>query len=223
MPLHKVTFWRHGQTDLNLALRIQGGSDYPLNQTGLDQARVAAPVLADETRPTAIYSSNLERAYATAEELAAVTGLPVAVDERMRERSYGDWEGHTGEEILAKWPEAGKVWREGGQPEGVRVETKTDCGARMAAAVEDIAVALADSPEPHHVIVTAHGGSILNGIVTLLGLDPAVFAGIRGMDNCNWSTLLYQPHMPMDWRLLSYNRGVSNEVGQPKVEPKAQP
>ena len=58
--------WRHGQTAWNLDRRFQGSTDIELTDTGVAQARYAAPLLA-ALKPDAILSSDLARAAATAE------------------------------------------------------------------------------------------------------------------------------------------------------------
>ena len=100
---------RTGETDWNRDHRWQGHSDTPLNETGrAPQARERSPTAA---RPAdRIYSSDLARARETAEILAARLGVPVVLDERLRERGFGAWEGLTMDEIeerfaadLARW------------------------------------------------------------------------------------------------------------------------
>ena len=85
---------RHGETDWNRELRIQGSSDIELNELGRQQAQFLAQELTD-VELDAIYSSDLSRAKATAAAVAATHGLDVSVDPRLRERSFGSWEGLT--------------------------------------------------------------------------------------------------------------------------------
>ena len=56
------------------------------------------------THLDAVYSSTLQRAMATAECVAAPHGLSVIPDESLKEADFGEWEGHTYEEITTKWP-----------------------------------------------------------------------------------------------------------------------
>jgi 2,3-bisphosphoglycerate-dependent phosphoglycerate mutase len=94
---------RHGQTAWNAEHRIQGHTDIPLDTTGHWQATQLARALADEPL-AAIYSSDLLRAWATAQPLAAATGAPLVSDRRLRERGFGAFEGHTYADIDKLWP-----------------------------------------------------------------------------------------------------------------------
>ena len=111
----RLIIWRHGNTDWNAGDRVQGQSDSPLNARGRDQAAAAAPLLA-ALRPDAIVSSDLSRAADTAGALAAVTGLPVSFDARLRERHFGIWQGLTLDEIAERYPTEYAAWRASGVP-----------------------------------------------------------------------------------------------------------
>ncbi|MFT4091366.1 MAG: histidine phosphatase family protein [Asticcacaulis sp.] len=91
---------RHGQTDWNAQLRLQGSTDIPLNNTGRIQARTAAGFL--KTQPiTRIIASPLSRAFETASIVAETLNLPVDIDPRIIERSFGVFEGLTLEEVVS--------------------------------------------------------------------------------------------------------------------------
>lgn len=83
---------RHGQTELNTKMLMQGRSDHPLNDTGYAQAEEAAKRLAGMgIRIDKIYSSPLVRAIATARKIAPDT--EITIDERLIEMDYGPYEG----------------------------------------------------------------------------------------------------------------------------------
>lgn len=103
---------RHGQTDWNAEGRLQGQKDIPLNDTGRAQASgngAALKALLGQTAATFDFvSSPLGRARETMERLRAVMGLDPAgyrTDERLREVSFGDWEGFTLPELKERTPE----------------------------------------------------------------------------------------------------------------------
>ena len=83
---------RHGQTDWNIDLRLQGSTDIPLNDTGRAQALAAAQHLNPENWDV-IISSPLSRARDTAAIVAEVLGMPVVIVPELIERSFGTAEG----------------------------------------------------------------------------------------------------------------------------------
>jgi probable phosphoglycerate mutase len=113
MPV--LYFIRHGETDFNVAQRLQGRSETRLNARGRTQAREYAGILRDlferdRHRPSdyAYASSPLVRARETMELLRSELGLDpgaYGIDERLAEISYGAWEGFTLAEIQAHDPD----------------------------------------------------------------------------------------------------------------------
>ena len=102
---------RHGETDWNVATRIQGQIDISLNAQGEWQAKQVAKALSDEDIH-AVYASDLSRASITAEHIASHHGLAVAKYTALRERHYGFFEGQTWDEIQAAHPEDALRWRD---------------------------------------------------------------------------------------------------------------
>jgi len=145
---------RHGQTAWNASQRIQGQLDIPLDDTGHWQAARLAQALADETL-AAVYSSDLLRALATAQPLAAATGAPLHTDPRLRERGFGSFEGHTYADVDRLWPAASARWRRrepGAGPEGG--EALETFYARSV----DTVCALAEAHPGQAIAIVAHGG-----------------------------------------------------------------
>ena len=92
---------RHGETDANVAGVWQGSTDSPLNARGQAQARALARRIAHEQLPISIiYSSPLQRARLTAEQVALALGdVPVVLDPGLAEYHLGEWEGLTYEQL----------------------------------------------------------------------------------------------------------------------------
>ncbi|MCL1886436.1 MAG: histidine phosphatase family protein [Betaproteobacteria bacterium] len=105
----EILIIRHGQTEWNVTKRLQGHTDIPLNEKGMEQALVLAQTLQKE-KLDAVFSSDLQRARKTAEEIAKWHNLPVQVDMAFRERSYGAFEGLSREEIKIRYPESHAAW-----------------------------------------------------------------------------------------------------------------
>ena len=62
------------------------------------------------------------------------------------------------------------------------------------------------------LVVVSHGSALTQGLVKILGLDPLAWQGLRGLDNCHWSTLIPYSREP-GWRLVSHNLGVADPAG----------
>jgi len=87
-----IYIMRHGQTDYNKNKKIQGQIDIPLNEEGIRQAIEARTHLKDQTIKK-IYSSDLSRAYKTAQIINEVSQTDILVDIRLRENCFGKLEG----------------------------------------------------------------------------------------------------------------------------------
>jgi len=84
----RVYLARHGRTALNAEGRLRGLSDPPLDEVGIAEAERLAGVLARK-HPTAVVSSPLQRAVATAQAIGTAAELPVTIDTRLNDRDYG--------------------------------------------------------------------------------------------------------------------------------------
>ena len=114
----RVLAIRHGETSWNVDTRIQGKLDIGLNDNGRKQAeRLGAALAKSQAQEplnviSAIYSSDLWRAYDTALSISKATGVPVVADEGLRERGFGVFEGKTFDEIAQLWPDQSLRWRQ---------------------------------------------------------------------------------------------------------------
>jgi len=104
---------RHGETDWNAESRLQGQRDIPINANGRAQARQCGEILSDliarEDGDFDFVSSPIARARETMEIARTALGLdPRAyrVDERLKEISFGEWEGFTLDELRRASPAA---------------------------------------------------------------------------------------------------------------------
>ena len=195
---------RHGQTASNTELRWQGHQDGQLNDTGRQQARQLGEAFPDVA---ALYSSPLSRAAETAGAIAAVQGLDVVYDDRLKEIHFGEWEGLTSDEILTRFPDqsadffAGKDMARGGTG-----ETFVQVRARVRDSLREIA-----SRHPGETVgVISHGGVTRARVTEVLGLAyegrnrlsilgytgySRVAIGRRGPSIVNWNLT---PHLDGD-------------------------
>jgi len=95
--------FRHGQTDWNIDLRLQGTADIPMNQTGIDQVTRAAGIIAQDSWDL-ILSSPLGRAKQSAEIIGNQLGIPkIETHDLLLERAFGIGEGMLYEEWNSKY------------------------------------------------------------------------------------------------------------------------
>jgi len=98
MTITLVYLARHGRTALNAEDRVRGLSDPPLDEVGLAEVARLAKVLADRN-PTAVISSPLQRAVATARAIGSLAGVPVSTDVRLNDRDYGPMTGERRDDV----------------------------------------------------------------------------------------------------------------------------
>jgi broad specificity phosphatase PhoE len=157
---------RHGQTDWNLDGRYMGQSDIPLNATGRSQAHDLAEKLKGQ-RFSAIYTSDLQRAQATADAIAAVLELPVRTDTRLREINQGEWEGKLVDIIRNQYAE---LWKQRTtDPASIHPpggETVREVADRVHAALDDIVHIHPNGP----VLIISHGLALATVICKVRGI-----------------------------------------------------
>ena len=110
MEATRIIAVRHGETAWNVDARIQGQMDIGLNYKGRQQALRVGKALSGEPI-SAIYSSDLGRAFDTARSIAEVAGIQVVPHTGLRERGFGMFEGKTFDEIQETWPDHATHWR----------------------------------------------------------------------------------------------------------------
>lgn len=160
MTLKSERFWflRHGETDWNAKGLSQGNIDIPLNANGIAQAHAAAPLLVGRGIAS-IVASPLSRAHDTARVAAAQLGLPVHLDEGLRETSFGAQEGQPMTDWFADWV--------GGAYTPPDAESFADLRARALAAVNRAL------EKPGLVLIVAHG-ALFRALRAEMGLEPNV-------------------------------------------------
>jgi len=120
--LTTVILVRHGRTALTESHKLsgRGGEDPQLSELGRDDASKVALELAKVGKsgifakllpPTAIISSPIARTRETAQVIANQLGLPVQTEDDIDEIAFGEWDGHTNQEVATAWPEQYNAWR----------------------------------------------------------------------------------------------------------------
>lgn len=202
MTLERLVLWRHGETDYNRAGRLQGHLDSELTETGIEQAKRAATVVADYA-PEAVVSSDLHRARATAAAFTDVSGTGVHLDQRLRETHIGEWQGLSGAEVEHGWPGAMRTWRSDPTWAPPGGEARVHVAERAAEVVGEL-----DEHNSGTALLCAHGGVITALTAKLLELPVHLWPGFGGVANCHWVVLARRAEQEPRWRLLAYNAGV---------------
>jgi probable phosphoglycerate mutase len=159
---------RHGQTPMSVQKRYAGLSDVPLTGTGVDQAAAAAKRLASASIG-AIVSSPLRRAVRTAEEVVAVTGVPMVTDEGFRETDFGAWDGLTFAEVRERWPAEMASWLANPAVAPPGGESFADVSMRVTEALQRVLT----SHARQNVLIVSHVTPIKTLVAAALLAPPA--------------------------------------------------
>lgn len=221
----RILLIRHGQTDWNINRRFMGYQDIPLNAAGLQQAAALAQRLArllEDDPPLAIYSSDLSRAWQTAQAvqqalLAVRPGgpLPLVAEPRLREMNFGQWEGCTYEELQASHSESLAVWNDDllnvAPPDG---ESMGQVAERALAVYQETLTAHPDAT----LMLVSHGGPLQILLAQALGLPPERYWQLR-LSNTGWAELNVYP----DGAILNRFNDTAHLEALPQSEVKRWP
>lgn len=189
---------RHGETPWNVTLQYQGQGNVPLNERGREQARRAAARLA-RYGVGALYSSDVVRAWETAELIGTTLGLSPRAMPELREIDVGQWEGLTPEELYRRFPDHMAEYR--------RDPARTvRLGGESYAQLQERALVALNQIQAHHeadavVAAVSHGGTIRALLCHVIGLDLGNF-GRMWLDNGSLTELRLGRN---GWRLMRLN------------------
>ncbi len=168
----RVILVRHGQTGWNKQERFRGWADIDLDDTGRRQAEAAARRVSQQWGVTAIYSSPLKRALATAQALADTAGLEVVPVEGIIDMKFGVWQGMSIADVKESYPEQFDLWCN--RPEILAIpdgETLEDVRRRSVATIEGLAA--------------KHGGETI-AAVTHRVICKVLLCHLLGLDNSHF-------------------------------------
>lgn len=183
-----VILVRHGESDGNSRRIIQGSLDTALTELGRYQAERVAARFADYPL-AAIYGTNLRRAHDTAITIAARHPLDVTVEPGLAERTFGEAQGLTWDEVVARWS--------GGESEGWwdRIPGVEPLDAFRERAVERIE-ALLHLHEGELALAVSHGGTIGQTVAHALGVATNDWPRIR-IGNTSVTVITRQGDLPV--------------------------
>ncbi len=189
MKKTKLIFVRHGESLANAQRIYLGHLDWDLSELGMSQARATARFLADEPF-SAIYSSDLIRAYNTAMPHSEIHNLPIIKSRELREIFLGDWEGLPHSALEEKYhDEYFDGWRAGfGEftpPNGEPIQD-------VARRIYNEALRIAKAHIGETVLITTHAAAIRSFWGLITKTEPKNLAKqIQFPSNASFSTVYF--------------------------------
>src|SRR3989338_7602832 len=161
---------RHGESQWNQENRFTGWVDVPLSPKGVEEAKKAGEKIKNEAiRFDKAYTSDLQRAQATLVLILEVLGqpsIPVAKNQALNERHYGDLQGLNKAETAKKFGEKRvEIWRRSYDVAPPNGESLKDTAARTLPYFES--EILSDLKQGKNVLVSAHGNSLRSVVMVL--------------------------------------------------------
>lgn len=187
----KITWIRHGQSEWNAQGKWQGHTDTELSETGRQQALALRRRLEGSNFDT-VYASDLKRAQATAR--LALPSSELIIEPRIREISFGVFEGRSWDTLQPQEAEFMKVWWvypyahqiEGG-------ESMTCVNTRVSEFLEEL-------PQETEIAIFTHGGVIRNAIWQVVGLPKEGGWSVQ-LDNTSLTVIEYLPEQAVIHRI----------------------
>ncbi len=173
-------FLRHGETDWNIARRLQGQTDIPLNENGREQARAAGRAVA-QLDIGKVFASPLSRAYETAQLASCNNNVEIELAKALEEVTIGERDGHLVGDWFDQWKSA--------EIEVPGAEKWLDFRMRIIAGINTV---LEDEGT---ALIVSHGG-VYGALTEAINIAPEVHIG-----NCMLLHLSPNPHNDEDWNV----------------------
>ena len=179
--------FRHGQTDWNINFLLQGVTDIPMNETGLEQVKLAAQAI-EASDWDVVLTSPLTRAKETAAIIAAHVGFEQIIEnELLIERSFGEAEGLSHEQWRAKYANLDEI------PGG---ESRTQLAARS----QQLLDLVASEFKGKRVLAVSHG-ALIRGLLSIASNNELPRDGER-LGNASLNII---SHYESSWKVASYS------------------
>ena len=178
---------RHGQTDWNINFLLQGVTDIPMNETGLEQVKLAARAIQAKDWDV-VLTSPLTRAKQTAEIIADYVGFSEVIEnELLIERSFGEAEGLSHEQWRAKYSNLDEI------PGG---ESRTELSIRSQLLLDQIVSRFAGK----RVLAVSHG-ALIRGLLSIASNNELPRDGER-LGNASLNIV---SHVEKTWKVVNYS------------------
>lgn len=187
---------RHGESEANREYYFAGQYDALLMERGIEQAEKTARYIVDKYAPSEIYTSDLKRAYSTAESVSKLIGKDIIKDEGLREIYAGRWQKMTFGELERKFPKEYGVWlKDIGNARCPDGETVKELGERVMESLDRIA----KDNEGKVIAVATHATPIRVAETIIEYGDLNKMKDVKWVSNGSVTVLEYDG----DWKVLS--------------------
>jgi probable phosphoglycerate mutase len=176
--MRKIFLVRHGESQWNTLKKIQGQQDIPLTEGGLKQANLIGNRLMNE-KIDRIYSSDLIRAFNTAEIIGGKLNINVIPMEEFREINFGIWEGMSNEKMLLKYHDEYLMWKR--VPEKLKIEGAESLEELQSRAMNGINKIMRNGKDDN-ILIVSHSATLKTIILGLLDIDLTYFKNLT-LDN----------------------------------------
>jgi broad specificity phosphatase PhoE len=186
LPETLFGLFRHGQTDWNINFLLQGVTDIPMNQTGIDQVKLAAQAIRREDWDL-ILTSPLGRARQTAEIIYDQVGFDEVLEENLLiERSFGEAEGLSHEQWREKYSNLDEI------PGG---ESRTQLALRSQTLLDNVSEQFSGK----RILAVSHG-ALIRTLIAIASNDQLPRDGER-LGNASLNVV---GHEDSSWRVVNY-------------------
>ena len=179
---------RHGQSRANLERVFAGNYDVPLTRLGFKQAEKTAEFIAENYKVDCVYASDLIRAFETGKTIANALKLPITPNNGLREIRAGEWEALPFDDIVIKFPEEYKIWKEdignSSCPDGESVKA---LGERVMATL----TAIAEENDGNTVVIATHATPIRVSQTLIEYGNLASMKNIPWVSNASVTEIIY--------------------------------
>ena len=190
---------RHGQSMGNILGVFTGHTGHPLSELGYRQAEMTADYISKHYKITAVYSSDLPRAFQTAEPIARAFGLPIVTDARLREINVGEWENKPFAEMPVLFPHSFQLWLDD------LIHARCPGGEsviEVAGRAVDSITAIAMANPGKCVAVIAHATTIRSALWKFSGAPESAMQKLGWGGNCGISELCFENNV---FQIVSQN------------------
>ncbi len=183
----RIYLIRHGQSEWNKSNKIQGQHDTKLTELGKNQAMLLGNSLINENIDI-IYTSDLTRAYDTAEIISNIINKPLIASNLIREINFGVWEGLTSNEVKENYKDEYNIWLK--EPDKLNIqglERLEDLQKRAMTFMNRIV----QENSNKNIAIVSHGAILKTIILGLLDIEISHYKNIS-LSNVSLSIIEYR-------------------------------